>query len=269
MRKPLLRGVVLFLAFLLFGAVWLLPLMPRLGDVPFQPGMPHSDLLVSHWPNAVYVRRAMQDWGQLPLWNSAILGGAPFAADPLSGMFYPPNWLAMLLPASLGFNLLFWLHLAFAGLGMWKLLRAKGVGMAGALLGGLAFSGSPKLIGHIGLGHVGLVGAVCWTPWVLLGVHWLVDGLAAGARRWIREAALAGCMLGVVFLADPRWSLPCALLALAYGLRLFAHSRSEGGLRWLQALGAGATAAAISLALAAVLALPLWEFTRLSTRAAL
>jgi hypothetical protein len=40
-------------------------------------------------------------------------------------------------------------------------------------------------------------------------------------------------------------------------------------LRWLQALGAGATAAAISLALAAVLALPLWEFTRLSTRAAL
>jgi hypothetical protein len=231
--------------------------------------MAHSDLLVSHWPNAVYLRRAIQEWGQLPLWNSAILSGAPFAADPLSGMFYPPNWLAVLLPVSLGFNLLFWLHLAFAGLGMWKFLRAKGVGMAGALLGGLAFSGCPKLIGHIGLGHVGLVSAVCWTPWVLLGVHRLVDELAGGARRWIREAALAGCLLGVVFLADPRWSLPCALLALAYGLRRVAHSRSEGGARWLQALGAGATAGAFSLALAAVLALPLWELTRLSMRAAL
>ncbi|MFQ5922723.1 MAG: hypothetical protein ACE5M4_07745, partial [Anaerolineales bacterium] len=83
-----------------------------------------------------------------------ILSGAPFAADPLSGLYYPPNWLAVVLSPGVSFNLLAWFHIAWGGLGIWKLARALGITSGPAIVTGLAFAGMPKLIGHFGLGHV-------------------------------------------------------------------------------------------------------------------
>ncbi|MEW6569136.1 MAG: hypothetical protein AB1449_13425, partial [Chloroflexota bacterium] len=160
--------------FLTAGAVWMSPVLAQPDGVPFWRGGQYSDILISHLPNAIWLREALARWHQVPLWNPLILSGAPFAADPLSGMWYPPNWLAMVLPATLAFNLLFWIHLAWGGYGLYRLLRAEGVGAAGALLGGLLFSGTPKWVGHIGLGHLGLVSAVGWTPWCLLAVRGMV-----------------------------------------------------------------------------------------------
>ncbi len=259
--KP--RAMLILGFFLVAAAIWLSPLVACPTCVPFQPGALYSDLLVSHWPNASFLRRALREWGELPLWNPTILSGAPFAADPLAGLWYPPNWLLLVLPLSFGFNLLLWLHLAWAGWGAFRLLRAEGAGMLGSAIAGLAFGGLPKLVGHAGLGHVSLVMAVSWTPWVLLALRNAVEELR------LRDAALAGACLGLVFLIDPRWALPALLLALTYGIRLVAHSHREQELRWGR-VGAGAGVMGLFAAgTAAVLALPMWEFTRLSTRATL
>jgi hypothetical protein len=147
-----------------------------------------------------------------------ILSGAPFAADPLSGLYYPPNWLAIAINPGVAFNVLTWLHIAWGGLGMWRFGRALGISNGSAVVAGLAFAGMPKLIGHIGLGHTSLVFAVYWTPWVLLAFHRAIDRMNA------RSAALAGAVLGLVFLIDPRWYLPLALLSGAFVIWSFAHS---------------------------------------------
>lgn len=254
---------------LLAGLVWLLPVAVRPTGIPFWRGGEYSDLLISHWPNAWFVRRSLTEWGQLPLWNPMILAGAPFAADPLSGIWYPPTWLAVLFPAGLAFNVLFWLHLAWAGTGMWLLLRRIGLAAPAAWVGSLAFSGAPKLIGHIGLGHLGLVSAVCWTPWVLLAVVVATDARQAGWLEPARRSALAGGCLGLSFLADPRWALPLAALSLATATWWIAHSHRQNRRSAWNLVGRASVGLLFSLLVAAVLALPLQEFAARSTRATL
>lgn len=276
--------------YLFSAALSLFPLLGESGEVLLWRGGAYSDLLISHWPNAQFVRRAIVEWGQLPLWNPTILSGTPLAADPLAGIWYLPTWLAIVLPPELGFNLLIWLHLAWAGIGCWRLARELGVSHSGAVVCGLAFSATPKLVGHVGLGHVSLLFAVSWTPWAALAAARAATALpslsdavpseesgaparggsALKAPGWVphgdrpaARAALAGAIAGVSFLADPRWFVFLALLTLAVFLWRAAHSRLK------PQLGMLAVGGSVALAIASVLLLPLAEFVRLSTRAGL
>ena len=281
-----------FVTLLLGSLLWLAAAIPDPGEVLFWRGAAFSDLLITHWPNAAFLRRSLLEWGQIPLWNPTILSGAPFFADPLSGLWYPPLWLAAWLPPVFAFNLLIYLHLVWAGMGTWRLARRLGLDDPAAGLAALAFSGAPKLIGHVGLGHLTLVLAVCWTPWVLLAADSAARAVQAPARRRLRTAGLAGGAAALVFLIDPRWLPTTLLIAIPYAMWRTAHShlqpadpgegpkgRKDGpsgeyegqgalslGGRGLGSLAVGGLA---TLGLAAGLALPLAEFVRLTTRAGL
>ncbi len=100
------------------AALFLLPVMtllPHLNQFPFQPGADYSDLLVTHYPNLLYLQRSLFEWKTIPLWSPAILSGYPFAADPLSSLFYLPGWLALFFSLPLGINLTVLLHLIWGG----------------------------------------------------------------------------------------------------------------------------------------------------------
>src|SRR5258707_5864040 len=84
------------LAFLLAGSLYLWPLVLKPNFIPTRAEGQGSDLLLTHLPNAAYLRSTLATYHEWPLWNSQILAGQPFAADPLSGMWYPPNWLLLL-----------------------------------------------------------------------------------------------------------------------------------------------------------------------------
>jgi hypothetical protein len=249
---------------LLLPLLWLAPLLGDPTRVHNAPGAEYSDLVVAHWPSAEFVRRSLIEFGEIPLWNPHTLGGTPFAADPLSGLYYPPLWLALILPAPLAFNILFFLHLVLAGFGAFFLARAEGAGNTGALLAGIAFGGLPKLAAHVAAGHLTLVLAVAWTPWLLLAAR--EAARKASTRRW----ALAGIMAGIIFLIDPRWVIPSAAAAAGYavfcGSGLPPQPRSRLILNWIKHLAVFALFAA---AIAAVLALPMGQFVSLSTRAEL
>ena len=247
------------------GALWILSLILQPQHVAFWPGARFSDLLISHWPNAVWIHQSIAEWGQIPLWNPNILSGVPFAADPLSGLLYPPNWLAAVFPGAIAFNTLFWMHLTWAGLGARALAREEGLSKWGAALAGLVFAGAPKFVAHIALGHVGLVSAVSWTPWVLLLTAKTLRQIRTG-QRWLRWSALAGAVLGLVFLADPRWSIPVIGLVVAYGIRSTLRDRQTEALLQRKIVHAGVVACIFAAAIAACLGLPLWEFLRESTR---
>ncbi len=141
MKRPSVMWLLLLLPLL-----WLAPLLGDPTRVHFAPGAEYSDLVVAHWPSAEFVRRSLIEFGEIPLWNPHTLGGTPFAADPLSGLYYPPLWLALILPAPLAFNILFFLHLALAGFGAFFLARAEGAGDTGALLAGIAFGGLDRSV---------------------------------------------------------------------------------------------------------------------------
>ncbi len=261
--------------FFLLSLLYLLPLTLNPNAVPYPPKSEFTDLLISHLPNAEYLRDSLRQFGEIPLWNTQIFAGQPFAADPLAGLWYPPNWLLLILPLPFGFNLLFIFHLALAGYGLYHLLRAEGLPALPAFLGGLAFGGTPKLVAHIGAGHFGLVCAVAWTP------LWLLAVKRAGAEPRLGRGAIAGACLALIFLADVRWAFYAGLLGAVYGayLSLRRSEATEESLpretkpsRWSldvtfpKVLTSGLI---IFLALTAVLTLPLAEFVRLSNRSAL
>jgi hypothetical protein len=233
-------------------------LLPALAGFPYASAQAaYSDLAISHYPNAVYLLRALAAWGTLPLWSPAILSGAPFAANPLSGLWYPPGWLALLLPLPLGFNLLVMAHLLWGGLGMYRLLRAGGLAHPAALLGGLAFEALPKLFAHYGAGHLSLVYAVAWTPWLFVCQ---VARFPFHDRRFTISFP-PGAILAVIFLADPRWVFYAGALWWGY-----ASAHSQKG-QFLETFAGLLGQSALAALLAAPLALPLLEYTRLSTRA--
>lgn len=159
---------------------------------------PHSDLTVIHWPKVQLLADAWRTTGELPLWTPANLGGMPLAANQLAMRFYPPAWLLLPLAdaGGAGFNLFFGLHLWWAALGVyWLLRRGCGTGLLPALIGGLAFALSGKLLAHMAGGHVSLVAAVSWLPWAFGGLWSLLDARRAEVRwRWVLLTGLALAM---------------------------------------------------------------------------
>lgn len=246
-------------ALLLFLFPPLLLLVLLGGDFPYLAVNPvFSDLSISHYPNALYLRRMLFELGALPFWSPAILSGYPFAADPLASLWYPPGWPALLLPLPFGFTLLAALHMLWGGLGAYALLRAEGRSKPAALFGALAFEALPKLFAHYAAGHLTLAYAVPWTPWLLLASRRAFSEEERGGR--LNGLLQAGPVLALIFLADPRWAAYAGLLWAGYLL--------WGGLRSgrLERLRHFAGQMALAALLCAPLALPLLEFTRLSTR---
>lgn len=224
-------------------------LLPGIGGFPYSSATARfSDFAISHFPNALQIQRSLLQTGLPPLWSDAILSGYPFYADPLSGLHYPPGWLALLFPLPMGMNLTALLHVLLGGIGMLLFLRLLGLGQAAALLGALAFQLMPKLWAHYGAGHLSLFYAFMWLPWLL----WA----GMGGRRGLAQPAL---FLALMFLADPRAAAYGGLLWLFHE---FAHSHNaKNTIVKLTVQGA------LAGCLAAPLALPLAAFTRISTRA--
>ena len=235
------------------GLIYWLPLLPflaRIGEFIYLRGSDFSDLAISHLPNLLYLRDALAAYRTIPLWSPAILGGFPFFANPLSGLWYPPGWLAVIWPEPWTFNLLAGLHLVFGAYGMGRFLKSLGLRWEAQAFGGLAFGLMPKLLSHFAAGHITLVYAVVWMPWLLLAE-------VRPLRGWVRP----GILLAVIFLADPRWAAYSGALWLAW-----AFSRRQGSGAWFRH---AASETAIALLLSGPLLLPLAEYSGLSTRAAL
>lgn len=261
--------LLMFALFLAIAALWIGPLILHLGDIPFHPNAKYSDLLTSHWPNAHFLRSAWLEWRSFPLWNPQILSGAPLVADPLFGIGYPPNWLAFIIPITCALNLIFWLHLGWAGFGMYCLARSEGVSQGSAIIAGALFSGMPKLIGHLALGHVGLISAVSWSPWALWSIRRSFEALPTDRIRLLRRSATSGVILGLVFLADVRWFLPLFGLSLLHAASLSIRDRMLKEVRLSRLILAVAICGIFSSGIAALQAIPLAEFALQSTRISL
>ncbi len=234
-------------------------LLPSIRMFPYPAsGSPFSDLTITHYPNALFLKSSITTWREIPLWSSTILSGYPFVANPLSGLWYPFGWIALITPLPLGFNLLIGVHLIWGGLGMYKLMNEEGLGHAAALFAGIAFALLPKFFAHYGAGHLTLLYAVPWTPWLLWSQR-------SEHKRRDESKALRippGLILAIIFVADIRWGAFALVLWWAYSI---VHRRRIWGKLFLNL----SIQTGLALLLAAPLVVPLIEFSGLSTRSML
>jgi len=239
-------------------------LIPGIGSFPYPNKLAeYSDITVSHYPITYYVKFALEKWHTVPMWSPDILSGYPLIADPLSGLMYLPGWLGLITPLPHGFNILVIIHLIWGGAGIYYLCRNEGLCRRTSIFAALAFEGMPKSFAHYGAGHITLIYAVSWTPWLIYAANRNRKRLIS--QRSFVTAGWEGLILGVIFLADPRWAIYAGLLWWGYGI--FGHLHGER----LKSISRRVTHMVYQSILAGLiaspLALPLLEFTRLSTRA--
>ena len=220
-----------------------------LGKIPFSSESAlYTDLMLTHYPNALYLKQSIIEFQQIPLWSTLIHSGAPFAANPLAGLFYFPGWLALLFPLPEGISVILAAHVVFSSWGMYHFLKEENLGEIGAIVGGMVIGLMPKMVAHYGAGHVSLIYAISWTPWLLL------------ISRRDQKGWKTGIVSALLFLADPRWAVYAGIFWLTYDI---AHRhKQEFRTYFLYYLRAGITA----LLIASPLIIPLYEYVGLSTR---
>lgn len=121
--------------------------------------------LLQFVPWRVLVNEALR-WGRLPLWTGLLGMGAPLMANHQSAVFYPPNWISLVVPAEVAISALAVLHLSFAGAGMVRLARRLGLSDFGCAVAGLSFSLCGYLTGR--MWFITINNAIAWLPWIVL-----------------------------------------------------------------------------------------------------
>jgi len=263
-----MRAVALMCC-LLIGLLILAPIAPRLSDaLPYPANSTVSDLTLTHWSAFEYARQQIATTGQVPLWRTSILSGTPFAENPLAGLFYPPHWLALFtaLPLATALTVLLWLHFALAAGAMYALMQRWQVRPLAALASAVAYAAAPKIVAHMGLGHLTLVEAWAWLPMVMCFLT-PTPTLPRREKTTTGEGAgalVAGIALGVCVLADARMAIYAGALAISYLIVM--------GLRrgtWRATLGRGIIVIVVAATVSAAAWLPTLSLTSSSSRSAL
>ncbi|MFN7954629.1 MAG: hypothetical protein U0610_23095, partial [bacterium] len=108
----------------------------------------HAPLLTGRVPDGFDVVNEKLFWrtwtfdrlrhGEWPLWNPAVLGGYPMHADPVQALFYPLEWIHLVLPHPLAIGVSFTAAGLIACWGAIRLARALGAEPWGAAVAGVA-----------------------------------------------------------------------------------------------------------------------------------
>lgn len=201
--------------------------------------------------------------GQFPLWNPYLFSGVPFIANPQPALFYPPTWLAGVMPLNRALALIVVLHVWIAGVGMYAWTQSEGASRTGALFAGVVFAFSGYFLVRIRAGHLGVLTTGSWLPWLL----WSYRRVCLH-EQWTLAVA-GGVPVGLSILAGHTASFVYVGFALAgYAVfRAWVAWREAEGLRpaFGPLLWAGLMVL-VGLALAAVQLLPTAQFVFRSAR---
>jgi len=226
-----------------------------------------GDLVSFLYPVYSFAARSLKA-ADLPLWNPYLYGGAPFAADNQSGLFYPLNLAAFLLRPRLGYRTMelqavahFYLAGVCAYLGF-RYIKRQPLKRWAALAGAAAFMFSDLFVTHFG--NLNMIASAAWLPLIFCLFRRALDekrfALAAGAGVLLGFAALAGHVQPLIYTV---LALGLYFLYHAYGHRQ-SNCRALLGMTSLLAV-----TMIVAFGVAAPALLPSYEMSRLSLRAGL
>jgi hypothetical protein len=203
------QRAILLLALIVLG--FFLPAFLSTGMLIEPRVAPWPDIPTNHWPDFTFY---VTNWraGRIPLWDPLVGLGRPLPGDPDSLFMYPFDFIFLVLPPALGFNVLEALHVFLAGLfTFWLLRHGYHTSIVPALFSGLAFAFGPKFMAHLAVGHLGLICGLAWTPAVLLGLKRSLEGN-------LLAAALAGFALALQLPTHIQMPYYTAAIGCALGL---------------------------------------------------
>lgn len=208
-HKQTIRLIVL----LLFLSIFII--LININDYIYLKSSDYSDIAISHFPNILFIQHSISSNHQIPLWSNLIQSGYPFAANPLSGIWYLFGWVAVIFPLPMGININLIFHILFTFIGLFLFLREEKRSYPAAIFGALIFSISTKMFSHLGAGHLTMIYAVSWTPWLLL-----VTKRYSSSSNWYKKF-FPGIIFGFIFTADPRWIMPAGIIWFVYLIKIF------------------------------------------------
>lgn len=131
--------------------------------------------------------------GNLPLWNPHIFAGAPFAANFQSALFYPPNWLFLVLPTAVAINWSVALHVFFSGFTMFVWLQGRRLHPLACLTAGVVLMFSGPYFAYTYAGNLSNICTMAWAPLILFAL----DGLlrTPTLRRGLFGAAVVALQI--------------------------------------------------------------------------
>ncbi|MCG3155722.1 MAG: hypothetical protein DKINENOH_02330 [bacterium] len=211
------------------------------------------------------LKKALWEDGVYPLWLPHIFGGMPsFASLTYNPFAYFPHAIVDVISRLVPVRgmLVIALHYVLAGLGVFLFLRRKGADYLPALLGGLAFMLTPYLITMIIFGHGSQMMTAAYLPLAL----WAVDRLFE-KFSWL-NVGLAGLTLGFMLQRGHIQIAYYGLMLVGFFVlyELTAALLRKQAQRVLPMLGGFAAALVLAFALAAILFLPVQEYTPYSIR---
>lgn len=206
--------------------------------------------------------------GVFPWWNPYMFGGEPFIANPVVNIWYPPTWIfsVLSLPAAYGWHL--YLHVVWAMIGMYALclLFISGVQKErrqfnpAAWVGGVVFGLSGFFMARTYAGHVDMIAAASWIPWVVWAFYRLTpDSTEAG--NFTQRLFLASGFFALQLFSG--YQTMAMMSVIIVGILTISQSIAQKRFR---PVVYAALAGVGGLGFAAIQLLPISEFFRMSIR---
>jgi len=218
-----------------------------------------------------FTRAELAQW-RLPQWNPFFFSGYPFLANPQMMVFYPPAWFLRFFPLDYSFGLGMMLHIGWAGLGMYGLIRNQNMSRAAAFTSGITFMLSGVVITHIKGGHLEWIYTIAWLPWVVWAWSRTLNLQGFRNLEGLWNAIIAGIVTAMMFLAGAaRIAAVAEAMVIVLGVWWFATHLTD--LRVLKELGGLSgivlrilIGVIVLIGIAAPQLLPSLEFASLSSR---
>lgn len=189
--------------------------------------------------------------GEMPFWNPYVLCGTPFLADIEMGIFYPLNWIYLIMDSGTALNINLLLHLTFIGFFTFLYLRQLGCSNFASFFGGTAFMFSGFMVGH--RVHVNLIQAAAWMPLIMLIIERIIED-----NRIKLKDILYGCLILSlqIFAGSPQISFYTLIFVICRLSFVWGQSRHN-----IKALSISAAAIFfISLGITSIQLLPTYFF---------
>ncbi len=179
-------------------------------DVIFRPGIIFGqDTIVQGYPLNWYDAQAMKNSGASS-WFPYMMAGIPMTP---SGLFYPTDWMLLVMPVTRAVTWRYILHTFAAAAFMYLLLRNFKRSTTASLIGGAAFGFSAFFISKVYAGHGGAIWSGIWIPLILLFLDKAIES------RRVVFAALTGVVIGIQILGQhPQYVFYSLLAALLYAV---------------------------------------------------
>ncbi len=212
------------------GAGWLQGMKPWSEETTSKPKRAWDALLwdgvAQVYPWRVWMSRSLRS-GYLPLWNPHQYCGYPMVGNGQSEVFYPPNWLLLILSPVTFLSVSLAFHAVAALLLTYLYCQCLKIGPWGSALAGLAFVMGGFFVTWAEL--AALVNTATWLPGCLLGIELLRLGRRSGL------AVLAVC-LGLTLLAGHMQIAAYVWIAAGvYVVIALGRGAADGGRLWLAA----------------------------------